>query len=92
MFSRETDASKVALVQLVARLRVGGLVLLDTQFLTGHLARFGAIEIPRAIYRRRLAEALPVAADFHRFGGPGERIAGAVAVAALREAGTTDEI
>lgn len=92
MFSRETDASKVALVHLVARLRVGGFVLLDTQFLTGHLARFGAIEIPRAIYRRRLAEALPIAGDFHRFGQPGERIAGATVVAALREGRATDEI
>lgn len=58
MFSRVTDASKVALVHLVARLRLCGFVLLDTQFLTGHLARFGAVEIPKAEYRRRLAEAL----------------------------------
>lgn len=58
MFSRETDASKVALVDLVGRLRRGGFVLLDTQFVTAHLARFGAVEIPRAVYRRRLAEAL----------------------------------
>ena len=58
MFSRETDASKVALVHLVARLKAGGFTLLDTQFVTGHLARFGAVEIPRAEYRRRLAHAL----------------------------------
>jgi leucyl/phenylalanyl-tRNA---protein transferase len=58
MFSRATDASKVALVHLVARLRIGGYRLLDTQFLTPHLARFGALEIPRAQYRRRLADAL----------------------------------
>ena len=58
MFSRATDASKVALVHLVARLRLGGFRLLDTQFITAHLARFGAVEIPRAEYRRRLAEAL----------------------------------
>jgi leucyl/phenylalanyl-tRNA--protein transferase len=58
MFSRVTDASKVALVHLVARLSVGGYRLLDTQFLTPHLARFGGIEIPRARYRRLLAEAL----------------------------------
>lgn len=58
MFSRVTDASKVALVHLVARLRLCGFVLLDTQFLTTHLARFGAAEIPKAEYKRRLAAAL----------------------------------
>lgn len=58
MFSRETDASKVALVHLVAGLRRGGFRLLDTQFITGHLSRFGAVEIPRADYHRRLTEAL----------------------------------
>jgi leucyl/phenylalanyl-tRNA--protein transferase len=58
MFSRETNASKVALVHLVARLRFGGFRLLDTQFLTPHLARFGGIEISRARYHRLLAEAL----------------------------------
>ncbi|MDE2630794.1 MAG: leucyl/phenylalanyl-tRNA--protein transferase, partial [Alphaproteobacteria bacterium] len=50
MFSRETDASKVALVHLVARLKMGGFKLLDAQFLTAHLARFGAVEIPRKTY------------------------------------------
>jgi leucyl/phenylalanyl-tRNA--protein transferase len=58
MFSRATDASKVALVHLVARLRHGGYTLLDAQFLTAHLARFGAIEIPRRRYLALLAEAL----------------------------------
>ena len=58
MFSRETDASKVALVHLVARLRAGGYTLLDTQFVTDHLTRFGAVEISRTEYRRRLAYAL----------------------------------
>jgi leucyl/phenylalanyl-tRNA--protein transferase len=58
MFSRTTDASKVALVHLVARLRLGGFALLDTQFITEHLARFGTLEIPRAEYRRRLAAAV----------------------------------
>ena len=58
MFSRETDASKVALVALVERLRARGFVLLDTQFLTPHLARFGAVEIPRDEYEQRLADAL----------------------------------
>ncbi|WP_430398256.1 leucyl/phenylalanyl-tRNA--protein transferase [Ferrovibrio sp.] len=66
MFSRATDASKVALVHLVARLRMGGFVLLDTQFITSHLARFGAEEIRRAEYLERLGEALDVTADFGR--------------------------
>ncbi|MBB2200173.1 leucyl/phenylalanyl-tRNA--protein transferase [Gluconacetobacter tumulisoli] len=58
MFSRCRDASKVALVALVARLRVGGYTLLDTQFGTEHLARFGGIEIPSWRYKQRLAQAL----------------------------------
>jgi leucyl/phenylalanyl-tRNA--protein transferase len=64
MFSHATDASKVALVHLVERLRRGGFVLLDTQFLTTHLARFGAFEIRRAEYKRRLAHALAIDAQF----------------------------
>ena len=64
MFSRETDASKVALVHLVARLRAGGYRLLDTQFLTPHLARFGGIEISRARYHRLLVSALAYRASF----------------------------
>jgi leucyl/phenylalanyl-tRNA--protein transferase len=66
MFSRVTDASKVALVHLVARLRLGGYRLLDTQFLTPHLAQFGGIEISRARYHRLLAEALRYRAVFPR--------------------------
>ena len=58
MFSRETDASKVALVHLVARLKLGGFKLLDAQFLTDHLARFGAVEIPRTAYLAKLGEAI----------------------------------
>ncbi len=54
MFSRARDASKVALVHLVARLRLGGFSLLDTQFVTTHLAQFGAREVPRARYRALL--------------------------------------
>ena len=65
MFSRDRDASKVALVHLVARLRHCGFVLLDTQFTTPHLAQFGAVEIPRKEYRRRLTEALRIEAGFH---------------------------
>lgn len=64
MFSRRTDASKAALVHLVERLRRGGFVLLDTQFVTPHLCRFGAVEIPRREYRLRLARALRVPARF----------------------------
>jgi leucyl/phenylalanyl-tRNA--protein transferase len=58
MFSLARDASKVALVHLIARLRRGGYRLLDTQFVTEHLAGFGAIEIPREVYKARLAEAI----------------------------------
>jgi len=62
MFSRVADASKVALVYLVAVLRSGGFGLLDTQFVTPHLARFGAREIPRDDYRVRLVAALDLPA------------------------------
>jgi len=58
MFSRVTDASKVALVHLVERLRARGFLLLDVQFMTEHLRRFGAIEVSRREYRQRLARAL----------------------------------
>jgi len=58
MFSRRRDASKVALVHLVAGLKRGGFTLLDTQFITAHLARFGAIEIPRERYLLKLQDAL----------------------------------
>ncbi len=64
MFSRAADASKVALTALVDRLRARGFVLLDTQFLTPHLARFGAVEIPREEYLARLAAALPLDCRF----------------------------
>ena len=64
MFSRRTDASKVALVHLVGRLLGGGFVLLDTQFITDHLRQFGAVEISRDAYHSRLEAALPVAGDF----------------------------
>jgi leucyl/phenylalanyl-tRNA--protein transferase len=65
MFTRERDASKVALVHLVARLRRGGFSLLDPQFLTAHLARFGTIEIPRAQYHTLLARAISHEAEFY---------------------------
>ncbi|GAN78458.1 leucyl/phenylalanyl-tRNA--protein transferase [Acidisphaera rubrifaciens] len=58
MFSLCRDASKVALVHLVARLRLGGFRLLDTQFVTAHLSQFGAEEVPRDVYKERLADAV----------------------------------
>ncbi len=64
MFSRQRDASKVALVHLVRRLRERGFELLDTQFTTPHLARFGAKELPREDYLKRLARALKKQASF----------------------------
>jgi leucyl/phenylalanyl-tRNA--protein transferase len=64
MFSRATDASKVALVHLLARLVAGGYRLLDTQFITDHLTRFGATEVSRRAYRRLLANALETRAEF----------------------------
>ena len=65
MFSRETDASKVALIHLVAALRLGGFGLLDIQFITNHLQRFGAVEIPAADYIERLEAALALQAIFY---------------------------
>ena len=64
MFSRVTDASKVALVHLVASLRLGGYRFVDTQFITRHLARFGAIELPRNEYRKLLSQSLGIRARF----------------------------
>lgn len=64
MFSRETDASKIALAYCVDRLRQGGFSLFDTQYLTAHLASLGGKEIVRDHYRTLLAQALPCAADF----------------------------
>lgn len=68
MFHRSRDASKVALVHLVARLLAGGFVLLDTQFVTEHLRSFGAVEVPRQRYRAMLDAALTAGiADFNDF-------------------------
>jgi len=66
MFSTARDASKVALVHLVARLIAGGFQLLDAQFITDHLRQFGAEQIDRASYHVRLADALAATADVHR--------------------------
>jgi len=64
MFSRRRDTSKLALIALVARLNAGGFRLLDTQFVTDHLERLGAVEIGRAAYHRRLQQALVQPARF----------------------------
>jgi leucyl/phenylalanyl-tRNA--protein transferase len=69
MFSRRRDASKVALVHLAARLIAGGYRLLDAQFMTEHLSQFGAEEIGRIAYHRRLGQALQVDGDFYGVGG-----------------------
>ena len=66
MFSRVPDASKVALVHLLARLLAGGFTLLDVQFVTPHLSRFGAVEVHRSGYRQMLADALERRGIFHR--------------------------
>jgi leucyl/phenylalanyl-tRNA--protein transferase len=71
MFSRERDASKVALVHLVARLIEGGYELLDAQFITSHLARFGAIEIAREDYLLRLRRAIARSAYWSAPSGSG---------------------
>lgn len=78
MFSRARDASKIALVHLVVRLQLGGFTLLDTQFTTEHLAQFGAMEIPRAVYRHRLG--LAVASQASWVAAPAaDVLAGAIA-------------
>ena len=82
MFHRARDASKVALVHLVARLRAGGFKLLDTQFVTDHLKSFGAFEVPRRQYHKLLETALTGEADFASLGRKGP-ISGAQALAQL---------
>jgi leucyl/phenylalanyl-tRNA--protein transferase len=85
MFHRKTDASKVALVHLAARLARGGFSLLDAQFVTPHLASLGAIEAPKEAYRQRLMEAMTLNAEFWSW--PKEqRVGGAAALAALPKA------
>jgi leucyl/phenylalanyl-tRNA--protein transferase len=76
MFSRMTDASKAALAHLVARLRVGGFRLLDTQFLTAHLARFGGREVKRNQYLGLLNDAIAASADWRRLDAEGPAAAG----------------
>jgi len=77
MFHRSRDASKVALVHLVARLKTSGFALLDTQFVTEHLKTFGAIEVPRQRYHKLLEAALIGEADF---AGLGRAMSGAQAL------------
>jgi leucyl/phenylalanyl-tRNA--protein transferase len=72
MFSRATDASKSALAYLVAVMRKGGFTLLDTQFVTDHLAQFGTVEISRKDYLGLLAKALETPANFQGLLGAGE--------------------
>ncbi|MCZ7656511.1 MAG: leucyl/phenylalanyl-tRNA--protein transferase [Xanthobacteraceae bacterium] len=79
MFHEARDASKVALVHLVARLRAGGYRLLDTQFVTDHLKIFGAVEVPRRQYHRLLEGALTGNADFTAL-PPGVPLSGAEAL------------
>ena len=75
MFSRATDASKMALVHLVVRLRVGHYRLLDTQFITRHLMQFGALEVTSATYRKLLRPAVEATANFYELGGTGDVLA-----------------
>ncbi|WP_374306532.1 leucyl/phenylalanyl-tRNA--protein transferase [Methylocella sp.] len=82
MFHRKTDASKVALAHLAARLRKGGFVLLDAQFVTPHLASLGAVEISKNEYRRRLADAIARPASFWAW-PKGRLVSGAEALAGL---------
>jgi leucyl/phenylalanyl-tRNA--protein transferase len=72
MFSRATDASKVALVHLVARLNAGGFRLLDAQFVNPHLEKLGAVAVNKTDYHAILKEALDSNADFKRFDGDGD--------------------
>ncbi|MEM9635559.1 MAG: leucyl/phenylalanyl-tRNA--protein transferase [Pseudomonadota bacterium] len=65
MFAFETDASKVCLTHLVARLVVGGYSLLDTQFVTDHLSKFGTQEVLQSDYNKRLGEALKLETDYY---------------------------
>jgi leucyl/phenylalanyl-tRNA--protein transferase len=83
MFHRARDASKVALVHLVARLKAGGFRLLDTQFVTDHLKAFGAVEVPRRQYHKLLEASLNGEADFGALGLK-QPVTGAQALAQLK--------
>jgi len=85
MFSRAVDASKIALVHLVARLKVGGFQLLDAQFHNPHLEQFGLEEISRDEFRAQLAIALQIDADFYSFGASGASSDGAISLQAITQ-------
>ena len=85
MFSRARDASKIALVHLVAHLKRKGFRLLDTQFITEHLAQFGAIEIPRADYLRRLGGCLDSVCRWPEFGVGPKSICGVEALQSISQ-------
>lgn len=85
MFSWATDASKVALVHLVGRLIAGNYRLLDVQFVTDHLRQFGAVSIPRADYREKLADAIQVPADFYSLAPSGTSVSGSVILQSITQ-------
>lgn len=85
MFSRATDASKIALVHLVARLKLGGYTLLDAQFHNPHLVQFGLVEISRDTFRKQLWKALRLQADFYSAGGSGSIITGSTSLQAITQ-------
>lgn len=85
MFSRVTDASKIALVHLVARLKIGGYQLLDAQFHNPHLEQFGLLEISRAEFRERLWSALRVQSDFYSLGERGSSSDGSIVLQAITQ-------
>ena len=85
MFSRATDASKIALVHLVARLKSGGYKLLDAQFHNPHLEQFGLEEITREDFRDQLWQALRIEADFYSFGKAGLSTDGSTSLQAITQ-------
>jgi leucyl/phenylalanyl-tRNA--protein transferase len=91
MFSRARDASKVALVHLIARLKEGNFQLLDTQFLTAHLATFGAVEIPKKEYLARLARALDAQAYWPASSGSATGASLSLTCGALTFSGSLDD-
>jgi leucyl/phenylalanyl-tRNA---protein transferase len=96
MFSRARDTSKIALVYLVARLRYGGFTLLDTQFITDHLAQFGAVEISRQAFQQLLEDALDCDLGIddadHRSGDADSSMAAASFSALLTDLPPTDTL
>ncbi|MEM9055495.1 MAG: leucyl/phenylalanyl-tRNA--protein transferase [Pseudomonadota bacterium] len=85
MFSRATNASKIALVHLIARLKTGGYALLDAQFHNPHLEQFGLQEITRDAFRNRLWQALRVEGNFYSLGAAGESSDGSTALQAITQ-------